>query len=176
MLQVHGGSFCAFYDHSTDVDEGKPETILAAAGAGWKRRLRQLGRLYTAPMRGLEAGSRIAQFRRVRARGGTPRQAMMHTRQISTDFADRGASPKWWTYCRTDTHVPATMDNTRGITNSSAVTEAHRRAENAKGSIATSPQAPSTETRERALWLVLSPGALLSPPSAIREISARVFA
>ena len=34
VLQVHGGSFCAFYDHSTDVDEGKPETILAAAGAG----------------------------------------------------------------------------------------------------------------------------------------------
>ena len=98
---LHGGSFCAFYEHSTDVSERKPETILAELEQGWRRNLRRVWRLYTAPMRGLEAGSRIAQFGRMTDRGATPRQAMMHSRQISTDFADRGANEMWWTYCRT---------------------------------------------------------------------------
>ena len=79
------------------------------------RRLRQVWRVYTAPMRGLEAGSRIAQYRRVRAQGGTPRQAAMHARQISTDFADRGASPKWWTYCRTVAFLNAALQGMNQI-------------------------------------------------------------
>lgn len=112
---LHGGSFSAFYEHSTEFDSEKPETILAAVDKGWKRGLRRVWRIYTSPMRGLEAGSRIAQFRRLLNRGATPRQAMMHSRQISTDFADRGSSQIWWTYCRTVPFLNAALQGMNQI-------------------------------------------------------------
>ena len=106
---LQGGTFASFYEHSTEHHEGNVESIVPGASRKGQRLLRRVWQGYTAPMRALEAGSRLSQYRRVLARGGTPREAMMHARQVSTDFADRGASEAWWTYCRTVAFLNAAL-------------------------------------------------------------------
>lgn len=102
MLQ--GGSFGSFYDHAVETSQSENNRFAYAVTGGQspiKRLLMQIWRVYTAPFRALESGSRITQYSRVLSAGGSKRQALMQSRQISTDFADRGASQIWWNYCRT---------------------------------------------------------------------------
>ena len=102
MLQ--GGSFGSFYDHAVETSQSGNNRFAFSVTEGQsqiKKLLIQFWRIYTAPFRALEAGSRITQYSRVLSAGGSKRQALMQSRQISTDFSDRGASQNWWNYCRT---------------------------------------------------------------------------
>ena len=102
MLQ--GGGFGSFYDHALDTNQTENKRFILSLSVGKsqvKRRLMQVWNIYTVPFRALESGSRITQYERILAAGGTRRQAMIQSRQISTDFSDRGASETWWNYCRT---------------------------------------------------------------------------
>ena len=73
---LQGGSFAAFYEHTSEYDVGKAEALLPGAAKGGRWILQRIWQAYTAPMRALEAGSRLSQYRRVLVSGGTPRQAM----------------------------------------------------------------------------------------------------
>ena len=101
---LQGGGFGSFYDHAIELDPAKsprltvPRLDSSSRALGW---LKWCWSLYTLPFRALESGSRITQYRKMLESGATKRQAMMQSRQISTDFADRGAGPLWWNYCRT---------------------------------------------------------------------------
>ena len=110
MLQ--GGSFSSFYDHVLEADPsegGRFALSLVGGSSLLKKRLKKVWSIYTVPFRALEAGSRIAQYSRVLSSGASKRQAMIQSRQISTDFADRGASQLWWTYCRTVPFLNASL-------------------------------------------------------------------
>lgn len=101
---LQGGGFGSFYDHVLELDPARsPRFTVPRLDAGprtvsW---LKWIWKIYTFPFRALESGSRITQYRRMLASGATKREAIMQSRQISTDFADRGASQLWWHYCCT---------------------------------------------------------------------------
>ena len=101
---LQGGGFGSFYDHVIELEPARsprltvPRLDTGSRAVSW---LKWCWNLYTLPFRALESGSRITQYRKMLESGATKRQAMMQSRQISTDFADRGAGPLWWNYCRT---------------------------------------------------------------------------
>ena len=101
---LQGGSFGSFYDQVLELEPERsprltvPRLETSSRTLSW---LKWCWKLYTLPFRALESGSRVTQYRKMLESGATKRQAMMQSRQISTDFADRGAGPLWWNYCRT---------------------------------------------------------------------------
>ena len=101
---LQGGGFGSFYDHVLELDPARsprltvPRLDTGSRAVSW---LKWIWNLYTLPFRALESGSRITQYRRMLESGATKREAMMQSRQISTDFADRGAGQGWWHYCCT---------------------------------------------------------------------------
>lgn len=101
---LQGGGFGSFYDHVLELDPAQSPRLTVPrldTGSRVMSWLKWAWNLYTLPFRALESGSRVTQYRKMLEAGASKRQAMMQSRQISTDFADRGAGPSWWNYCRT---------------------------------------------------------------------------
>ena len=79
-------------DDSYHAEPPLPSLAVTSKAKRFTRACRRTYLLVTAPARALEAGTRIMQFRRMRARGATARQAALASRAVATDFANRGAA------------------------------------------------------------------------------------
>ena len=79
-------------DDSYHAELPLPSLAVTSKAKRFTRACRRTYLLVTAPARALEAGTRIMQFRRMRARGATARQAALASRAVATDFANRGAA------------------------------------------------------------------------------------
>ena len=93
---LQGGAISTLLETAAE-DSYDAEPLLASltVTSRLKRFTRACRRAYllvVAPARALEAGTRIMQFRRMRAGGATARQAALASRAVATDFANRGAA------------------------------------------------------------------------------------
>lgn len=79
-------------DDSYEAEPLLPSLAVTSRLKRFTRRCRRTYLLVTGPARALEAGTRITQFRRMRAGGATSRQAALASRAVATDFANRGAA------------------------------------------------------------------------------------
>ena len=94
---LQGGFFSALVESETQVGDRRTVAALGRLGH-WGSRLVHL---LTRPAWITEAGTRVNQFRKARARGATNYAAARAARMVSADFANVGASRPWRMYVHT---------------------------------------------------------------------------